>query len=521
MLLARRTALVISSMVTPLLLSWAVPACSSSTTPSANDANDAGVNQDASDSGLLAPPEITRTESDPALAEKRGACEYKAGAWPAETLGKELPVGKDIPINHVIVIMQENRSFDNYLGRLVAQGYYKAGDFSEGGTGFSNHDQVDVPGDDWFNLDANGQKVFPHPDDLYCYDVNHSWNDMHDDWNHGKNDHFVLNNEPNGHRSFFYEDDTVIPFYYALADRFSMGDRYFASVMTSTWTNRLYMMAATSFGLGSNSMVESDTAEAPAKQIFSQLVAGGHTWKDYADGPHQQMFFPTFGFDSETLTHFGNVKCDLLTDIRNGTLPDVAYVMGTQVGAETSDEGPHALPGIGGRLVEGLIRELFKSPLWKETAVFITYDENGGMADHVPPVPACKPDELLPHDGKGNPLEGDFEHTGFRVPFMVVSPYARKHFVSHQIYDHTSVLRFIEARFGLPAMSNRDANATPPFELFDFENPPYMTPPEITATTSVPEEVLSLCQQTYAPLGCDLLGCHQHCFEHQEQRDGG
>jgi len=134
--------------------------------------------------------------------------------------------------------------------------------------------------------------------------------------------------------------------------------------------------------------------------------------------------------------------------------------------------------------------------------VFITYDENGGLSDHVPPAPACEPDALTPHDGHGVALEGRFDHTGFRVPFIVVSPYTRPHFVSHVVHDHTSIVRFIEARFGLPAMTARDANATPPMEMFDFEHPAFMTPPNITAHTVVPDAVLTQCGQTLAPTTC-------------------
>jgi phospholipase C len=124
------------------------------------------------------------------------------------------------------------------------------------------------------------------------------------------------------------------------------------------------------------------------------------------------------------------------------------------------------------------------------------------MADHVSPVPACNPDGLAPHDGNGNPYTGAFDRTGFRVPFIVVSPYAKAHFVSHAVYDHTSLTRFIEARFGLPALTARDANATPPFEMFDFQNPPFTTPPDIQATTPVDPTVLSNCKQSLAPLSC-------------------
>ena len=299
----------------------------------------------------------------------------------------------------------------------------------------------------------------------------------------------------------FYEDDTVIPFYYALANTFSVGDRYFCSVLSSTWPNRYFLMAATSFGIGDNSACTLDTVAKPAPQIFNLLVAGGHTWKDYTDGPHMEEFFPNFGFAPATLAHYGTADCTLMKDIANGTLPDVSFMMGDEV-TETSDEGPSNLPGIGGSVVESIIRALWASSSWKDTAVFITYDENGGIADHVPPAPACEPDSYPPHDGTGASLPGAFDTTGFRVPFIVVSPYAKAHFASHTVHDHTSITRFIEARFGLPALTARDANSTPPMELFDFMNPPFMTPPTVTATTTVPQSILTQCSQSLAPTSC-------------------
>jgi phospholipase C len=479
----------------PFLLVFAClggAACASSgTLASAVDAGDGGTGDgggadDAAD--VLAPPPIQRSQGEGQLLPQRQACAFDAGAWPAQTIGTDYPLGSDIPINHVIVIMQENRSFDHYLGRLVAQGYYKDG-------------EIDVPPAGWSNLDADGGTVVPHPDNEHCYGVDHSWQAQHDDYDDGKNDHFVLQNEPDGQRAFFYEDDSVIPFYYALASTFGVGDRYFCSVLSSTWPNRFFLMGATSRGIGDNSFMTDDTQDHPVPQVFSLLEAGGHTWKDYTDGPHMVEFYPWFGFQSETRSHLGDVRCDLLSDIQNGTLPDVSFVMGDEV-TEDSDEGPSDLPGIGGQVVETIIRTLFASPSWKDTAVFITYDENGGIADHVVPAPACKPDDSQPHDGNGNPLPGAFDTTGFRVPFIVVSPYARAHFVSHAIYDHTSLTRFIEARFGLPALTARDANATPPFEMFDFQSPPFATPPNITARTPVDPTVLAQCKQSLAPLSC-------------------
>jgi phospholipase C len=487
----------------------AVAACSTSGTlaggPPTADASlsDAPATDAAGDAGgdaadVLAPPPITRTQTEGQLAPQRAACAFDAGAWPAQTLGTEDPVGSDIPINHILVIVQENRSFDHYLGRLTAQGYYQPGDFTDGGAGFANSQQLDSPPPGWSNPDGDGGTVVPHPDDEYCFGVNHGWGAMHDDWDNGALDHFVTQNNPDGERTFFYEDDTVIPFYYTLANTFSVGDQYHCSVLSSTWPNRYFLMAATSFGIGDNSFDNLDTAARPSPQIFELLDRGGHTWADYTDGPHMVQFFTWYGFQHSTVPHLRNANCQLMSDIKNGTLPDVSFFMGDEV-TETSDEGPSDLPGIGGQFVEGIVRAVMASPIWKDTAIFITYDENGGLADHVEPAPACEPDGYAPHDGNNNALPGAFNQTGFRVPFIVISPYARAHYVSHVVHDHTSITRFIEARFGLPALTARDANSTPPYEVFDFKNPPFMTPPSLTAHTTVPQSILTQCGQTYAP----------------------
>jgi phospholipase C len=530
-------------------------ACSGGGTNAGAPGADGGADTSVDDGGVvatedagadwLAPPPIVRDAGEATLAPLRAACTFEAGAWPAETLGIEDPVGSDIPINHIIVIMQENRSFDHYLGRLVAQGYYKPGDFTvtvDGGvdaggddaggadaaadaaaedagsvgedagyfglpgSGFAHSDEIDGPPPGWSNPDGDGGFVYPHPDDEHCYGVDHSWTGQHNDFDNGKNDGFVIQNNPDGERTFFYEDDTVIPFYYALASTFSVGDQYHCSVLGPTWPNRYYLMAATSFGIADNSFCILDTSAHPVTQIFGLLDQGGHSWRDYTDGPHMVEFFSYYGFLSSTFPHLKTLDCGLMADIANNTLPDVSFVMGDEV-SEDSDEGPADLPQIGGQLVEQIIRNLFASPAWKDTAVFITYDENGGLADHVPAAPACEPDGLTPYQTSSSssatyPVPGAFNTTGFRVPFIVISPYAKAHYASHVVHDHTSITRFIEARFGLPAMTGRDANATPPYEMFDFQNPPFMTPPNITAHTTVPPTILAQCNQSVAPLSC-------------------
>jgi phospholipase C len=434
------------------------------------------------------PPSDPRTAPESTIAPMRAACAFAAGDPATKTIGTDFPIGDEIPIKHVIVIMQENRSFDEYFGQLVALGDYAAG-------------EVDVPPATWSMPDTAGTQVMAHLDNEHCFTANHGWNDMHQDWDNGKNDMFVVNNDPDGQRVMGYQDHTTIPFYFALAKTFAIGDAYHASVMTSTWPNRLFLMAATSFGIGDNSFVMIDTKATPVQNVMAELDAAGRTWKDYTDGPHMIEFFQYYGFLKSTIAHLADVRCDLMNDIAMDTLPDVSFVMGNET-VEWSDEGPSDLPGIGGLVVENIVRALWASPAWKDTVVFIVYDENGGTADHVPPADACAPDDLAPHDGNGNAFTGDFKKTGFRVPMTVVSPYAKAHYVSHTIMDHASITRFIEARFGLPAMTGRDANATPPFDMFDFKNPPFLTPPNITETTTVDPTVLTACGQMLAPTGC-------------------
>ena len=125
-----------------------------------------------------------------------------------------------------------------------------------------------------------------------------------------------------------------------------------------------------------------------------------------------------------------------------------------------------------------MIATLFASPQWPRSALFLTYDEHGGFFDHVPPPPACKPDDIAPILESGDE-PGEFDRYGIRVPMALVSPFARRHFVSHTAYDHTSVLRFIETRFDLPALTARDANADPMLELFDFQHPRFRKPPKL------------------------------------------
>ena len=121
---------------------------------------------------------------------------------------------------------------------------------------------------------------------------------------------------------------------------------------------------------------------------------------------------------------------------------------------------------------------MLHSPDWSASAFFLTYDEHGGFYDHVAPPPAVPPDDIPPMLHPGD-TPAAFDRYGVRVPAIVVSPFAKRHYVSHVVYDHTSILRFIETRFGLPALTRRDAAASPMLDFFDFAHASFATPPAL------------------------------------------
>jgi phospholipase C len=163
-----------------------------------------------------------------------------------------------------------------------------------------------------------------------------------------------------------------------------------------------------------------------------------------------------------------------------GQLPQVAFIDPIFVGTSNTenDEHPTANIQVGEQFVQQVVNAVMTSPQWPSSALFLTYDEHGGFYDHVKPPAACEPDDIPPLLASGD-VQAAFDRYGFRVPFVAVSPFSKAGYVSHKVYDHTSILRFIETRFDLPALTRRDANARPMLELFDFENPPFLTPPSL------------------------------------------
>lgn len=445
---------------------------------------------------LPGPPEWNRdvvapTDTDAETA--RAACGYARGALAAETQGQSRPYGKQIPVDHIVVLMMENRSFDHYFQKLQEYG----------------QPDVDVAPANYTNPDANGMPLAPYRDtDLCIVDTNHEWTGTHEQINGGQMNGFFATNDGwhelpaganmnpsyhSGKRALSYYTSEDLPFYYWLANEFAIGDRYFSSLAGPTWPNRMYLYAASSFGAVHNEFVT------PSDTIFDYLEQRQVSWKVYVSTtPGFAIFidkYLTYTKDG----HFVPIE-NYFADAAAGTLPSVAFVDPglAREAYDQNDEHPPAIPMIGEHFVATTIDALTKSPQWNKSALFLTYDEHGGFYDHVAPPKACPPDDIAPTLQSGD-SEAKFDTLGVRVPFIVVSPYAKKHHVDHRAYDHTSITRFIEARFQMPALSNRDANAEAPWDMFDFENPPHATPPAIALPPSVDQAKLDACKALYDP----------------------
>ena len=417
-------------------------------------------------------------------AQMRTACAFSAGTTAGLTLARDAPLGDELPIDTIVIVMLENRSFDHVLGQLAAAGQPDA----EG------------PPADASNPDSQGRPVARfHLTDLCFRDTNHEWQGSHDEFDGGKNDGFVIANEDaqgDGTRAMGYYDQNDLPWLYAAANAFAISDRHFASVMGPTFPNREYLYAATSYGKTVNDVFTMGEAPNFMSLIESANATRKHpvTWHLYYEG------VPGPGIFLDTLTKYlDNVSLakNFYSDAAAGMLSNL-NILDANIRDEWGGGDDFHPPGdvqVGDQFLAGVVQAVTTSPQWKHLALFITFDEHGGLYDHVPPPRACAPDDLAPVVKDGE-TQYDFAQYGFRVPLIVVSPYARPHFVSHVVSDHTSIMRFVEARFGLPAMSARDANADPLYDLFDFRHAALLHPPPLP--TPVPDaQKLADCQAKY------------------------
>ena len=474
-------------------------ACSSSSDAAGSPLSDAGA--DADDTRPPTPPEwdrvVTRPDEGQAAAD-RLACKFARGALADETLGASVPVAKDIPIDTIVVIMQENRSFDHYFGRFAK---------------YAGRADIESAADDATNPENPADAASPthtrqHAEHLCFSDTNHAWGASHTQYGDGKMNGFFVTNHgagalENGQRALDWYDERDIPYYYALAKEFGIADHYFCSLLGPTWPNRMFLMAASSFGHTANTFPDLSAYPFPQNDalILDELEKRHVDWTLFTSGGPPgvtTLVGPSLGVRWNRSV-VGTLE-EFYQQAAEGKLPAVSFFDANflkEGDAETEDEHPPGDIQIGQRLVSQVVGAVMKGPQWKRSAVFLTYDEHGGIYDHVPPPKACAPNDGHPTlDGKDRPIEGAFDRYGFRVPLLVVSPYAKRGYVSHEVYDHTSVLRFIEARFRVPALTSRDANASIPLDFFDFASPPHLVPPALPEAT-VDDAELTYCKQTY------------------------
>ena len=383
-------------------------------------------------------------------------------------------------IDHIIFTMQENRSFDHYFGMLPQ---YRQ---SKGipGTVDGLPANASNPG-----ADDPTQLVVPYHLSTSCHEnLSPSWNETHVDYNRNTPsggaatlDGFVFtaakyarNNagfDVDGKRAMGYYNEADIPYYYELASQFAISDRYFCSSPAATLSNRLFLLGASAFG-----RVYPDVP-APqqynAKTIFDLLQDAGVSWKIYRNGDF--TYYSWFTGSNVNVANVVDAE-QFFVDLDAGTLPAVAMI---ESGPDTGlDEHPKNNVQSGSHYISRFLNGLMASTSWKKSVFMLTYDEGGGFYDHVVPPPAVKPDITEPILNPTD-IPGSFDRYGFRVPFVLVSPWARKNYVSHTVADHTSVLKLIETRFKLPSLTARDAAAHDLQDMFDFSAMSFETPPTL------------------------------------------
>ncbi|MFL5884815.1 MAG: phospholipase C, partial [Thermoleophilaceae bacterium] len=417
-------------------------------------------------------------------------------------------------VEHVVIFVQENRSFDHYFGTY--RGVHGFGDrsaaFAQPGYPAPGYGGHLLP----FHLDTTKNGECTH-------DITHDWAPQHRAWNGGAMDGFVrehLAAEGNdGPVTMGYYKRADLAYYYALADAFTLCDRYFCSVLGPTDPNQLMLISGTldPDGRAGGPMLETTTQRNPRfswTTMPEQLRARGISWRVYTtpdnlspEGDTPLTLFTQYASDSElaagAFSH--QYPADFQADCASGSLPAVSWIWGPVA----QSEHPPAPPAWGEYTTDQILRALTSNPdLWAKTALFVTWDENGGFFDHVaPPVPPpgtrgeYLPVNPLPDVAQG--IAGPLG-LGFRVPLLVLSPFSRGGLVSSDVFDHTSLLRFIEARFAaeVPNLSAWRRSAVGDLtSAFNFVSPDRSVPLLPATSLTDPAVIASNCTSEPATLG--------------------
>jgi len=457
---------------------------------------------------------MTRTPSDRRafLQLAAGAAIGAAALPPAVAKALALPAnrvtGTIRDVEHVVILMQENRSFDHYFGTM--RGVRGYGDprpltLPSGAPVWKQPGKGGVGTVSPFHLDTKATRAET------MFSLDHSWKGSHAKWKHY--DAWI---PAKGPLTMGYFTRADMPFYYALADAFTVCDAYYSSIFGPTNPNRLFLFSGTSgLAAGDDSKIvianppeeKNETAD-PLKDspefkgltwptYAERLQAAGVSWRVYQEhdnygdnglsyfvnfrgvGPESELYkrarawSPGSSAETDKTSNGEHLVADFAADVAADRLPQVSWI----VASYKLSEHPQASPSDGEYLTARLIDALAANPkVWAKTVFILNYDENDGFFDHMPPpIPpagsaAGKSTVAMTHeDYHGEPVG-----LGPRVPMIVVSPWTKGGFVNSQVHDHTSVIRFLEARFGV-----QEPHITPwrrtvcgdLTSLFDFETP--------------------------------------------------
>jgi phospholipase C len=373
----------------------------------------------------------------------------------AERLSRAaLPAPEKSGIDHVVVVMMENRSFDHHLGWLPGADGMQAG--------LTYYDRAGLPHST--HALAPDYQGCGHPD------PDHSYEGARVEYNGGACDGWMRAGE-NDDYAIGYYGAADVPFFAGAATDWTACDGYFSAIMGPTFPNRMYQHAAQTDRL-------SNTFEpSTLPTIWDRLSEAGLTGRYYfQDAP----FLALWGVKYLPITR---PYQSFLLDCATGRLPHVSFVdprFVQELTGTTNDDHPHADIRNGQAFLNDVYTAVTSSPAWKRTLLVINYDEWGGFFEHVPPPTApIPPATRAAGEAVGITVDG---LRGFRVPCLLVSPYAARQFVAHDVFDHTSVLRFIEWRWGLQPLTACDATANNLADALDFSRrrrraPQYAVPP--------------------------------------------
>jgi len=344
----------------------------------------------------------------------------------------------DSGIDHIVVVMMENRSFDHFLGWLEGADGRQAGlRYPKPGGGTRATWHLDT----WQGLD------YADPD--------HSYDGGRSEYHGGKCDGWLLT-ESNDEFAVGYYTQKDLAFFGKAAPHWTVCDRFFSSIMSSTYPNRFYMHAA------QTDRIDNDMTISSLPTIWDRLAEAGVSHRYYfSDIPLTALW------GAKHLAISG-LTAEFLLAARLGTLPAVSFIDPRFLGEDggySGDDHPHADIRVGQHFLNRIYHAVTTGPAWRRTALVITYDEWGGFFDHVRPTTA--PDPVPAHALRG-----------FRIPTVVISPRARRRHVAHAVYDHTSILKMIEWRFGLRPLTVRDQHARNLAEVLDFAQAPDLTAPQ-------------------------------------------